>query len=523
MDGTTPLSQEMKKLLHVLIVDDEAIVRDDIKKLFCWEKHGYQLVGEAENGQEALNLLRTRHIDIIIADIEMPVMNGLELASQILSRTNDIKFIFLTAHSDFEFARISMRLGIDSYILKHEMSAKVLLNELERARYSLEKISYQKMACINEAMHSLLYTSRSTESCQKIFKDNGIEFQAGNTFLVSVELYPNRISEELKNLITVTVRCAVNKIEIAGSTVFSIEENSVGALIVMNDSACSKGNWNLTVVSCFNQVQEQLQTVLGKSCFILVSPIISSEQELHQIYFCLKKEISKFYFYETPRIVFCKEENSCPIHCEEDIAQLCDFLDKRQFQNAEITLQEVFTEKIPKIKDMALFKKYLTVVINQMAKIWNSDYGVNKPIDSFSLYQELLGLENVFYVYERLKEILSQLINFQNERRQERIRKIKRYVENHYAEDISLGLLGDLIGVSETYMSQLFKQQFGVSFKTYLKNIRMKKAEEMLLTGNLQIQEIGEKVGYSSTPYFCLVFKRHFGLTPSEYIRRCSR
>lgn len=94
MDGTTPLSQEMKKLLHVLIVDDEAIVRDDIKKLFCWEKHGYQLVGEAENGQEALNLLRTRHIDIIIADIEMPVMNGLELASQILSRTNDIKFIF---------------------------------------------------------------------------------------------------------------------------------------------------------------------------------------------------------------------------------------------------------------------------------------------------------------------------------------------------------------------------------------------------------------------------------------------
>lgn len=72
---------------------------------------------------------------------------------------------------------------------------------------------------------------------------------------------------------------------------------------------------------------------------------------------------------------------------------------------------------------MALFKKYLIVVINQMAKIWNSDYGVNKPIDLFSLYQELLGLENVFYVYERLKEILSQLINFQNERRQERIRK----------------------------------------------------------------------------------------------------
>ena len=222
-------------------------------------------------------------------------------------------------------------------------------------------------------------------------------------------------------------------------------------------------------------MQEQLQTVLGKSLFYLVSPIISSEQELHQIYFRLKKKYLNL-FYETPRIVFCKEENSCPIHCEEDIAQLCDFLDKRQFQNAEITLQEVFTEKIPKIKDMALFKKYLIVVINQMAKIWNSDYGVNKPIDSFSLYQELLGLENVFYVYERLKEILSQLINFQNERRQERIRKIKRYVENHYAEDISLGLLGDLIGVSETYMSQLFKQQFGVSFKNLSKKYSYEKS-----------------------------------------------
>lgn len=522
MDGSSTLSQDTKKTLKVLVVDDEAIVRNDIKNLFCWEKYGYQLVGEAENGQEALRILETKDIDIVIADIEMPVMNGLDLAAQVLSTSHSIKFIFLTAHSNFEFARSSMRLGIDSYILKHEMSAKVLLNELERMRDSLEKISYQKMACINEAMHGLLCSKQSEKECQKILKENGIEFQGGHTFLISVEIHQKKFSEETRNAVTTSVIRAVNKIETAGSTVFSIEETSVGALIVMNDSDFNHSDWNLSVISCVNHIQEELQSALGTAFFILVSPIIATETELHQAYLRLKQETDKFYFYDNPRIIFCKQEHTASVSCHEEISKLCESLEKRQFQEAESYLQLLFTEKFPELKDPSLFKQFLIPITNQIAEVWNSDYDDNTPIDPVAFYQELLNFENVFQAYEKICSMLTQLKNFQREKRQERIRKIKNYMEDHFAEDISLDLLGNLIGVSEAYMSQLFKQQFGISFKIYLKNIRMKKAEEMLLAGNHRIHDVGEKVGYSSTPYFCLVFKHHFGLTPSEYIRRYS-
>ena len=104
----------------------------------------------------------------------------------------------------------------------------------------------------------------------------------------------------------------------------------------------------------------------------------------------------------------------------------------------------------------------------------------------------------------------------------ERIDKVKNYVDKHYMEDISLDILAKLIDVSEAYMSQLFKQQTGVTFKSYLRDFRMEKAKELLLSGKEKVHNIGAKVGYSSTPYFCLVFKQYYGVTPTEFFRRNS-
>lgn len=522
MDTATPLSQGAKKTLRVLVVDDEAIVRNDIRNLIRWEDYGYQLAREAENGQEALALLEETDIDIVIADIEMPVMNGLELAAQVLSRTRAVKFIFLTAYDNCEFARLSMRLGVDSYILKHEISAKVLLNELERMRRGLERISYQKTACINEAMHSVFETSRPPEECRKLFQERGVEFRGGSTFLLRVEIPRGESREAVRNAVAETVERAVNRSETAGSTVFSIEESSVGAMVVMDEGAMRQANPELCAASCVNHVQEQLRAILGAPFYILASPVIASEAQLYQTYRRLREATVKIYFTASPQIIFCRQEPAEPALCDEEVSQLCGALRKRQLQLSEEYLSQLFTQRFPELRDMALLKKYLLSITSQLAEVWNSeqDGGEPEPMDPILLYQELLGLDNVFAAYRRLCELLSELRDAQSEKGQERLQKIRSYVESHYAEDISLKSLGNLIGVSEAYMSQLFKQQFGVSFKTYLKDFRMKKAEEMLLAGNHPIHDIGERVGYRSTAYFCLVFKRHFGVTPGEFIRR---
>lgn len=260
-----------RKVLNVMLVDDESIVRSDIRELTEWESYDYKIAAEAESGPEALRLLEKHSIDIMIVDIQMPGMTGLELAERILAEGKQIKFIFLTSYDDFEFARSSMRMGVRSYILKHEADGPVLLHELERLRDELQK--------------------------------------------------------------------------------------------------------------------SQQQTRLGENEYV-------------------KDSLNEY----------------------EDVEE---------------------------------------------------DY-------------------------------------------KERIDKVKNYVDKHYMEDLSLDTLAGLIGVSEAYMSQLFKQQTGVTFKHYLRDFRMEKAKELLLSGKEKVHNIGAKVGYSTAPYFCLVFKQYYGVTPTEFFRRNS-
>ena len=128
-----------KNFLSIMILDDEEIVRNDIRTLINWEKYGYQIVAEAGSASEALRFLKLKEIQIVIADIEMPVMNGLDFANEALKINKKMKFIFLTAYNDFNYVRSSMRLGANSYILKHEIDETTIIEELERARHELLK------------------------------------------------------------------------------------------------------------------------------------------------------------------------------------------------------------------------------------------------------------------------------------------------------------------------------------------------------------------------------------------------
>lgn len=130
--------ENMNSKLRIMIVDDELIVREDIRTIMDWGKYDYEITGEASNGRQACDLFRKQPVDIIIADIEMPVMDGLTMAAEILKQDQKVKFIFLTAYSDFYFLRTSIQLGIHSYILKHELEEEVLLKELDSLRREIQ-------------------------------------------------------------------------------------------------------------------------------------------------------------------------------------------------------------------------------------------------------------------------------------------------------------------------------------------------------------------------------------------------
>jgi two-component system, response regulator YesN len=517
MGAQTPLTTQ--GVWRVMLVEDEAIVRNDMKGIIRWEDHGYRLVAEAENGLEALRILEEQKIDIVISDIEMPGMSGLELAARVLARFTSVKFIFLTAYSDFEFARASMRLGIDSYILKHEMSPQMLLGELDRMREELGKIGYQKTACVNDAMHSLLCMPQTEGTCKKILQDNGIEFNAGCSFLALIDM-EEETSEEVRSFASAAIGRVVYGEDIASRTVFAMPETGIGVLITMRRDAVTDDPLQLPVLKCVNAIQEQLQSVFGRPFFICVSRMIGDESELYSVYQAISDAGNQRYFYQTPRVFFCEPPKRGPDTLTGEVASLCDKLQQQLLREAQDELVTLLTRDIQATRDMDVLKKALVPITSLIADVWNTEHEGTATVSPIALYQELMNLPNIYKTCDKICDMLEQVRSLQTEKHQKRIAIIHEYVAKNYAEDISLDQLGNLIGVSGAYMSQLFKQQTGVSFKTYLMNIRMKKAEELLRAGDRKISDVGENVGYSSTPYFCLMFKQHFGMTPREFTRK---
>ncbi|MFA9381864.1 MAG: response regulator, partial [Acetanaerobacterium sp.] len=126
-------------MYKVIIVEDSDIIREDIKRLIDWTKHGYEIVAEAKNGESGLAKFREYYPDIVITDIEMPVMTGLEMIAEIRKSSPQTQFILLTAYEEFEYAKKALYLDVHSYVLKHEVDEEILLRELEKQKISLER------------------------------------------------------------------------------------------------------------------------------------------------------------------------------------------------------------------------------------------------------------------------------------------------------------------------------------------------------------------------------------------------
>lgn len=509
----------MRDILNIMIVDDERIVRSDLKTILNWEEYQYRIAAEAENGIDALAKLEEQEIQLMIVDIEMPKMNGLELAKQVLAGRKSIKIIFLTAHKSFEFVRACMSLGIDSYILKHEIDEKILLTELERMRAELNTSLQKDIFMKNEILRDVLYETESEAEGMKMLQENRIAFRKDDTYLLSILKDSKEDEKEIKKQIVSFAGCVLNNSLVDSYTIFSLEKNMVSVLLVLKEEIRAEER-RLTLLTCADKIREELKTTLKTMFFVLISEEIWDIKGFRFIYRKMQEAMKLSWFYQTPCIIFCEAENTEKKLYEEEVNQICGLISERSYEEAQAEIRELFLEKLTEKKDRDYCNQVLVRLTDALAGAWNRENRDKESISSAKLYREAGECINIFEVEKWLSHFLMCMAEIDIEKSKDKINRVCDYVEQHYMEDISLEQLGHVIDVSEAYMSQFFKLQMGVTFKTYLKNLRMEKAKEMLLYSNEKIQDIGKLLGYSSTPYFCLIFKQHFGVTPTEFVRR---
>lgn len=499
--------KNISSLIGVLILDDEEIVRNDIKNLIKWEKYGYKIMAESGSAKEALDLIKQQDIQIVIADIEMPGMNGLEFASQVLDWNKKIKIIFLTSYNNFEYVRTSMRLGINSYILKHEVDEPTIVEELERVRLELQEDERYEFFYFNEKMESFLNIKRSIEETKKYIADNKIPMKEKQSCFIKIWMKDgeNRYTE--KKMISKILNETSKEAKNMECAVFSQEEDLLCALLMIDDE-----EKNLCLDQYIESVRNRIYTSLKRQVYILISEWIEDMVYVREYYKKTKFIYDLAYLYKNPCVFKMQPEERIYRNLEEKMNIMLGFLKNREYKESETYFKELKEDL-----KITCDKEYVLVNLSKIVESMETNIKEDMMQNMMVSYQNIKNIE-FDQACDKIENMIHEMGMAKAGTMDDRFEIIEQYVKKHFCEDISLDTMAELFDITESYMSQLFKQYMGMSFKNYLRKIRMEKAAGLIASGVYKIHLLAQKTGYSSTAYFCTVFKNYYGMTPSEYI-----
>lgn len=521
--------------LKVLLVDDEFLVRLGIKSLIDWEKHRFSYVGDAQDGLEALDMIERTRPDIVLTDIVMPRMNGIELIQRMKEQVPDTHIIVLSSHNDYEYVRKAMKLGVEDYILKASLKPEELLGMLLEVADKIKRSRSQAGG----------RTDASTETAQEDKDEfaqalrgwlqppsNREQAADGSDRLVSHPLFAaeyvlaclkihrgkgtsepaQTLMQKLINLASLQLKNKYNAI------VQAVDENL--AVILMNDSSAAAA------------VGEQIIADSRRFLNISISVGLSAEafgiEQLHRA-FSEAREALRLSFYEGKERVYCYEENLYPpplsfagLITREDEQRLTLELERL---NAEALKRSVHAilDRIgkwtgPIDKSIQLMLRLLHLVQNGL-KLYNEDI-LNGLEAELPLYKQVLGFEELSEArawFDRIIETGCEQGKQAGVGMREEIQRLVEYMKMNYAENISLKQAAEMVNMSETYLSHLFKKETQVGFVEFLNQIRIGKAAELLLQTRLPVYAIAEKVGFENFNYFGRIFKKMKGVSPQNY------
>ena len=489
-------------MIKVLAVDDEAPIRQWL--YYCISRlPGFRCVA-ASSAQEGIELAQVEAPDIVLSDIEMPGMNGLQMLEHIRRRLPDIYAVILTSHEDFDYARAALKQGCAEYILKTEMTEDGLSAVLEKARAELEK--------------------QRTSEHARVSRERFLQALAlrGNT----ADLPPEELARQdlpLRSVPILALDCrhtagdVTPQLLTGGLTgVDSAVFFTLGAdhlLMVANVTDSSRRNTARVSADCERLFADRPDVVCGISdCFGGPGQLAAAIANAR--YRC------SLSFYEPQRGVFWRgtppADTGAPDHFQLEYLRLLidqDFLSAcrrlRQF------IQAARQERPARIGS------FLDTVISALVSYLH--FACDDPQQADRRAQEvrcaLQQTADIDQVQRQVELVFAPLLetSAQTGGKTMQVRKAIEYLDRHYAERITLAELAEQAGFSAEHFSRVFRRETGVNYITYLNNLRMKHAVQLLEQTDCKVYEIAEKVGFSSLSYFSTAFKKKFGKNPYEY------
>lgn len=534
-------------MIKVVIVEDEANICTLIINLINWIPGQLELVGTAQNGVEGYEKIMELQPDLVITDIRMPGMTGLELIEKVKSSHLDPMFIIISGHKEFEYARNAIRFGVEDYLLKpikrDELNltlTKILAKHNER----IEQIN-QKSDLNTQLAHSLQTIRRdhlfryfylsdhmTPDRLENLLEGHAFTFQDGiyQTMLVNMDYLDPALREDTSSSPALETLCDGVRAFLAESMFdcdFALQETS--ASFILNYSTASD-----IIVRMGNELSERAKKHeykydCLKFCFALGTQVHhldelekSTQTARYALSHRLDDSTTNFISYtdlppaeQTAQISMSEKEKG-------DFVKLVSTLKQNGLDAWLKTYFQRFFQPDRALLFMLYDECYQLVLLMRQALL---AAGLIAP-EAFSLSEEKLQesfngtRDSNFLIQLTIQYIGTQIEDIAQSKEQQEVRPIKhckQYINDHYGEQITLESMARELYLNPVYLGALFKSKTGISFTNWLLTVRIEKAKELLKTSKLSIYEIAEKVGYQDAKHFSRLFAKHEGIKPNEY------
>lgn len=524
-------------LYKVFLVEDEIVTRDGIRDNVNWKSAGFEFCGEAPDGEIALPLIEREQPDVLITDIKMPFMDGLQLCKIVRERMPWVKIIILSGHDEFQYAQSAIKLGVSEYLLKpisaNEIQAVLqrvtaVLDQEREERETLKRmqsqikdnLALQREKLLLQLVVGGVSSTEAIEQCQQL----GLDIIAPHYLVVLIKIDLQETIPQLKYSEYQRVQTIVSDLISTYPGAFLTKTSAEELLLIMHGENPEQLEQDGIFLAKLIK-----QDVENEVACQVTAGVGGLQQRLTDISLSFAEALARL-----------NDAGSGP--ATHELGDGNGFTAKLKLEQTAVEhylkcgmikeFDEFFDTNLKSLCQAALqsylIKHYICVDILLTTAQFVSELegNVDEVIPEIQNIEKfLLNLETVPQIKAAIKNTLSAALSFRNEQalseRTSLIHEAKAFIDDHFANpNLMLNDVADRINLSPSHFSVVFSSEIGESFKDYLTRIRIERAKELLRTTSLKCSEIAYRSGYNDPHYFSHVFKKNTGFPPQQFRRQ---
>ena len=507
----------------ILIADDEFLVRLGLKTTIDWAQYGYEIIGEASNGRDALQLFEKDEPDILMTDIKMPDMDGLELISEIRKKNRNVQVIILSNYRDFDYARQAIKFGVSQYLIKSEINQKNLIEALQALSFTGET---KAESTSNPQLEQKEYLQSQMPGLQNHAPTSGLFipppeglFGADEYHLVCCSCDVSQLEPETINMLGKMLNSLIDsRFHGAVGGIMPIQRKLMCCIVVPPPNASENAADFLT-----DQGKMLIRNIRQySSADLTVGISLSGNPSRFPEMFVESELACQNCFFTSQNISFFKKS----FLSEGESSPKISFLSIKEWMddNNCDALKKYIAGIFGKLREIGKYESVRSCYIDllSIAKSLCENYHLDKknfPPEKFD-YESLSVMPTIDLVEKHISNLYTEILNVtQNAGRGYSfyIKACLSFIAKNYSSSITLNDAAQKSNISSSYLSLIFKQELGINFSDYLTQYRIEQAKHLLETTNLHVYEIAQRVGFSSPYYFSRVFKDVTKMTCKNY------